>query len=77
MSQTTVRITTNLEKRHSCAAEVPHEYEERGGKEIKVYLPPVSEPPPEITPCQSKFYWQVVTDEPGRWWVCEHAIDID
>lgn len=72
-----VRITTDREKRFSCSAHVPHEYEERRGKEIEVYLPPVTEAPPEVEACQSKYYWQVVTDEPGSWWVCEHAIDAD
>lgn len=77
MNTTKVRITTNLEKRRSCSAAVPTVYEERAGKEVEVYLPPVSEAPPEVEACQSKWYWQVVTDEPGRWWVCEHAIDVD
>jgi hypothetical protein len=76
MKQTLVRITRDRTKRFSCSAHVPKEYEEWAGKEVKVYLPPATSAPPEITPCQSKFYWQVVTDDPGRWWVCEHAIDL-
>lgn len=75
----TVHVTNSLEKRQSCSAPVPDTFAERMGKEIRVYLPPVSEPPPELEgeACQSKLYWQVVTDEPGRWWMCEHALDMD
>ena len=73
----TVHVTSSLEKRQSCSAAVPETFAELMGKEIQVYLPPVSEVPPEIEGCQSKLYWQVVTDEPGRWWMCEHALDMD
>jgi len=75
--KTKVRITIDRQKRFSCSAPVPEHFEERAGKEIEVYLPPVTEAPGNITPCQSKFYWQVVTDDGYRWWACEHTLDID
>lgn len=74
---TKVKITADRARRMSCSAVVPETYAERVGKEIEIYIRPVTEAPPEVEACQSKFYWQVVVDDPGRWWVCEHAIDCD
>lgn len=78
MRTTKIRITSDLAKRQMCSAPVPDTFAERMGQEVEVFLPAVTEIPASVTdPCQSKVYWQVVTDEPGAWWLCEHAVDVD
>jgi hypothetical protein len=76
MRTTIAHVTQDERKRFSCNAPIPLEWHERKGEEVRIYLPPVTEAPPEVIPCQSKYYWQVVTDKEGCWWLCEHAIDV-